>query len=121
MATKVLALQAVSTVVVSGVLHQLSPEKGISLFIGGAICILGQAYFAMRVFRFAGARAADKVLNSFYAGEVGKFVLVLVMFALVFKFVDQLKTPANALLLFMGFLMAQSMIWFAALLTKNKS
>ncbi len=119
MAAKTLALQLAATLVVSGLLYLGSPEKGISLFTGGAICIIGQAYFALRVFRFAGARMADKVVSSFYAGEAGKFVLVVVMFALVFNFFTLLKTPANAFLLFLGFLMAQSMIWFAALLTNK--
>lgn len=119
MAAKMLALQLAVTLAASGLLYLASPEKGISLFTGGAICIIGQAYFALRVFRFAGAQMADKVVGSFYAGEAGKFVLVVVMFALVFNFVTLLKTPANAFLLFVGFLMAQSMIWFAAFLPKK--
>lgn len=119
MAVKMLAWQLVTTVVVSGFLYIASPEKGISLFIGGAICTLGQAYFALRVFRFSGARMAEKVLSSFYAGEAGKFVLVVVMFALVFNFIALLKTPVNAFLLFLGYFMAQSMIWFAALFVKK--
>jgi len=118
MAAKALALQLSTTVIVSGLLYTASPEKGLSLLLGGAICIVGQAYFAYRVFRFAGARMADKVLGSFYAGEAGKFVLVLVMFALAFNFIALFKTPINALFLFLGYLMAQSAVWFSALLSK---
>ena len=118
MAAKVLAFQLTTTVVVSGLLYLVSPEKGISLFVGGAICVMGQAYFAMRVFQYAGARAADRVLNSFYAGEAGKFVLVIVMFALSFKFITLFSTPANALMLFLGYLMAQSVVWFSTLVFK---
>jgi len=118
MAVKALALQLLTTVTVSGLLYLVSPEKGLSLLLGGAICIVGQAYFAYRVFRFAGARMADKVLGSFYAGEVGKFVLVVVMFALAFNFIALFEIPTNALFLFLGYLLAQSAVWFSALLFK---
>jgi len=118
MAAKALALQLFITVIVSGLIYIASPEKGLSLFVGGAICIVGQTYFAYRVFRFAGARMADKVLGSFYAGEVGKFVLVVVMFALAFNFIALFEIPTNALFLFLGYLLAQSAVWFSALLFK---
>lgn len=61
---------------------------------GGLIAIVPQAYFAALAFRWRGARSAGAIARSSYAGEVGKFVLSIAGFALVFAIVRPIHAPA---------------------------
>ena len=55
-----------------------------SMLSGGLIAIVPQAWFATVAFRFSGARSARAIARSGYAGEVGKFLLSIAGFAVVF-------------------------------------
>lgn len=88
---------------------------GYSGLCGGLIAWLPNVYFAHKAFRFSGARAAQAIVRSFYAGEAGKLVLTAVLFALVFAGVK----PLDALALFGAFLLTQLVNWFAPLLMKR--
>ena len=70
------------------------PVTALSVVLGGALCALPNAYFGLRAFRDSGARAAQRVLENFYRGETGKFVLTLVGFAAVFVVVRPLDPAA---------------------------
>lgn len=85
---------------------------GISALLGGFICWLPSMYFAMRAFRYKGARAAQKIVSSMYAGAVGKMLLTMALFTIVFIKVK----PLSALALFLGFAVVQTMNWIVPLL-----
>ena len=80
---------------------------GLSALLGGLIAWLPNTYFALRAFRYRGARAAQKIVRSFYAGAFGKMILTMAMFAIVFIKVK----PLGALALFVGFAIVQTMNW----------
>lgn len=65
-----------------------------SLFSGGMIAVVPQAYFAALAFRWRGAQSARAIARSSYAGEVGKFLLSAAGFALVFALVRPISGPA---------------------------
>lgn len=65
-----------------------------SIFGGGLIAIVPQAYFARLAFRWRGARSARAIAHSSYAGEIGKFLLSAAGFALVFAVVRPINGPA---------------------------
>tara|TARA_R110002111_G_scaffold222619_1_gene284646 strand:- start:241 stop:696 length:456 start_codon:yes stop_codon:yes gene_type:complete len=65
-----------------------------SVVSGGLIAIVPQAYFAALAFRWQGARSASAIARASYAGEVGKFLLSIAGFALVFAVVRPLNSPA---------------------------
>ncbi len=71
-----------------------------SVASGGLIAILPQAYFAMLAFRWRGANSARAIARSSYAGEIGKFVLSVAGFAVVFAVVR----PISGLAVFAGYL-----------------
>lgn len=71
-----------------------------SVVSGGLIAIVPQAYFAALAFRWQGARSASAIARSSYAGEVGKFILSIAGFALVFAVVR----PLNSQAVFTGYL-----------------
>jgi ATP synthase protein I len=71
-----------------------------SLLSGGLIAIVPQAYFAVLAFRRRGARSAKAIARSSYAGELGKFLLSIAAFALVFAVLRPVDAPA----VFVGYL-----------------
>ena len=67
---------------------------GYSVFLGGMVSALPNAYFAIKAFRYSGARQMPLVIKSFYAGESGKMIITVIMFALVFAGVKPLNELA---------------------------
>lgn len=89
---------------------------GYSGLCGGLIAWLPNVYFAHKAFRFSGARAAQAIVRSFYAGEAGKLVLTAVLFALTFAGVK----PLEPLAVFAVFFLTQLVNWFSPLLMKTR-
>jgi ATP synthase protein I len=88
-----------------------------SVLLGGLIAVGPQMYFARWAFRFSGARAARQVAHAFYVGEAGKFVLTVVLFALIFAAIK----PLNAVAIFLAYLLMAITNWFlAAYLSKYR-
>ena len=71
-----------------------------SVFSGGMIAIVPQAYFATLAFRWRGARSTQAIARSSYVGEIGKFFLSVAGFAVVFAALR----PINGLAVFAGYL-----------------
>jgi ATP synthase protein I len=90
--------------------------SGYSGLCGGLIAWLPNLYFAHKAFRFSGARAAQAIVRSFYAGEAGKLILTAVLFALTFAGVK----PLEALAVFGVFLLTQLVNWFTPLLLNTR-
>jgi ATP synthase protein I len=86
-------------------------------FLGGVIVWLPNCYFAFRAFRHRGARAARLIVRSFYAGAAGKMLLTAGMFTLVFVNVR----PLNALAVFAGFALVQTLNWIVPLVVARQS
>ena len=76
------------------------PVVAWSLAAGGLIAIVPQAYFARFAFRWRGAKSARAMARSSYAGEIGKFLLSVAGFAVVFATVR----PISGLAVFAGYL-----------------
>ena len=72
-----------------------------SLLTGGLISALPNAYFAIKAFRYRGARAAQKIVRELYTGEAVKLLLTGAGFALSFIFIEPLHIAA----LFSGFVL----------------
>ena len=72
-----------------------------SVLLGGLISVVPNAYFAHMVFRYSGARAVEKVVQSAFLGEAVKLVLMGTGFGLVFALVDPLVVPG----VFAGFIL----------------
>lgn len=71
-----------------------------SVFLGGMVSTLPNAYFALKAFRYRGARQMGLIVKSFYAGESGKLIITAVMFALIFSGIR----PLNELAVIIGFI-----------------
>ncbi len=58
----------------------------ISALTGGLIGIIPNIIFALKAFRYAGAKSSKKVVESFFSGVKIKMVLTAILFSLAFKF-----------------------------------
>lgn len=67
-----------------------SVEAGYSALFGGLTSAMPNAYLIWRSFRYRGARSANQVVQSFYQGESGKFILTVVCFSVAFSLLDPL-------------------------------
>lgn len=68
--------------------------RAYSVFSGGLIAIIPQAWFARMAFGRRGARAARDIARASYAGETGKYLLSVAGFAVVFALVRPIDGPA---------------------------
>ncbi|WP_437879876.1 F0F1 ATP synthase subunit I [Pseudomonas sp. LRF_L74] len=115
--TPVLVAQLiVALLLAAGAYAWRGPVSGYSALCAGLIAWLPNVYFALKAFRFNGARAAQNIVRSFYAGEAGKLILTAVLFALTFKVVKPLDAP----MLFGTFVLTLGVGWFAPLLMRTR-
>jgi len=89
-----------------------------SLLIGGLVCTAANAWLAVVAFRPRLGESTGKMLAAFYTGELGKFLIVALLFVLAFRRLEWLKDADNALALFAGYLVAQTVVWVYPLLKR---
>jgi len=90
----------------------IDPSVACSILLGGLLHLLPNTYFALYAFRYQGARSAPLALRAMSRGEVGKFVLTMVGFAMVFS----LYPDVNVIALFIAYLV---MIVVAVVITSR--
>lgn len=99
-------------VILAGVLGMIfGPLAGKSAFLGGLVCFVPSCWFALRAFRHSGARSANEIVRSMYAGASGKMILTMVLFGFMFAYVK----PINAMAVFAGFAGVSVMNWLMPL------
>lgn len=86
-----------------------------SALLGGMVCIIPNAYFASRVFKYQGARAAKQIVNSFYKGEALKIILSIFLFTAVF-----VLCRITPLAFFASYILVLMTHWFAPWIIVNK-
>ncbi|MGA1741932.1 MAG: ATP synthase subunit I [Pseudohongiellaceae bacterium] len=92
---KVIVTQLVATTIAAlSAFVLMGSVTGYSVFLGGMVSALPNAYFAIKAFRYSGARQMPLVVKSFYAGESGKLIITAIMFGLVFAGVKPLNELA---------------------------
>ncbi|WP_227369293.1 F0F1 ATP synthase subunit I [Halomonas sp. M20] len=89
----------------------------VSALLGGLVCLLPNAYFAWRAFRYQGAQFAQDIIKSFYRAEAGKFVLTAALFTLVFVAVP----PSNPAFFFGAYVATLFTQWLGPWLLRKPS
>lgn len=79
---------------------------------GGLIQIIPSAYFALLAFRYRGARSSVLIAQSFYRGEVGKYVMTLVGFAAVFSVFGKQLQGVNGGMVFLSYALMMLVQWW---------
>lgn len=90
-------------------------NAAVSALLGGMVCVVPNAYFARKLFKYQGARSAKQIVNSFYKGEAMKIILSVLLFTAVFVWIK--ITP---LAFFAAYIMILMTHWFAPLIIVNK-
>ena len=83
-AYRILAIQAIIALLVSGLFLLQGLTAAYSALVGGLVCIIPNVVFVFLTHRHGGAQAAKKVVNAFYLAEALKLSLTALLFALVF-------------------------------------
>lgn len=97
---RITVLQFLVLAISSALIAGLEFVWAYSVFSGGLVAILPQAYFAAGAFRWHGALSAQAIARSSYAGMVGKFVFSAAGFAVIFATLR----PISGLAVFVGYL-----------------
>ncbi|MFT6954815.1 MAG: ATP synthase protein I [Glaciecola sp.] len=66
---------------------------GISVLYGGFTCVVPGTVFALLAFRYAGASQNQLVVRSFNKGSKLKFLITIVMFAVIFRWPNLQPLP----------------------------
>lgn len=96
-------------------LVQINANSAYSVVLGGLVAIIPNALFAVKLFRYQGARAARQIVNSFYKGEALKIIVSISLFILVFVWCK--ITPWA---FFASYVLVLMTHWFAPWIIVNK-
>ena len=113
---RVIIAQAAVTALLVLALLAVDSVMALSALLGGLICLLPNAWLVRKAFAYGGARSARRIVNSFYKGEAGKFLLTVCGFALVFVWVR----PLHPLALLGAFAVVQAVNWFTPVILKSR-
>ena len=90
--------------------------SGYSALLGGLICVIPNAFLALRLAAPRRDPGPKGLMRAAYVGELGKLGLTVLMFSIVFVLVRPLSPAA----LFAGFIAAQ-LVTFAGFLMRDKT
>lgn len=68
-------------------------EYAQSILAAGIVTIIPNIVFAVKAFKYAGAKSSKLVVESFFSGVKFKMVLTALLFVLAFKFLVLLPVP----------------------------
>jgi len=117
-AFRLVGFQTASAMIVAAAGLVVQPHIALSLAIGGMIGVAGSTWLTFVAFRPSGTRPAKEILVSFYLGEIGKFLIVMILFIVAFKQIAFLREAQNALMMFLAFFISQLVIVLAPRLLK---
>jgi len=116
MMAKVLLAQLGTCVVLAMLFWGLDGRvAGYSVLLGGLICVIPNAFLALRLAVPRRDPGAGALVQEAYIGELGKLALTVLMFGMVFALVRPLAAGA----LFAGFIAAQ-LATFSGFLMRDK-
>lgn len=88
---------------------------GYSAILGSLICVIPNAFLALRLMVPRRDPGAQALINAAWIGEIGKLALTVLFFSLVFTLVR----PLSAAALFAGFITTQ-LVTFSGLLMRHE-
>ena len=112
-----LAQAGVSTAL-AGLLWALYGDTaGLSALLGGAAAVVPNAFLAARVLKPTRDPSGSAILRAAWLGEIGKILLTVLAFGVIFGVVRPISAPA----VFAGFIAAQLVVFGALLVGGNEN
>jgi len=108
-----LAQAGVSAVMAAVLWLRFGETHGVSTLLGGAAAVVPNGFLAARL--LAPNRPVDELLRGAWLGEIGKILLTVLAFGVIFGFVRPIAPPA----VFAGFIAAQLVVFGALLVGDN--
>ena len=109
--SRILFLQTVAGLLFASAVTLVSGQvAGIAALIGLALCVLPNLLFALRIIPGMFQDSPEQVMNGVYTAETIKLATTVLLFVLVFKFLQPLRPD----MLFAGFVVTQFSIILAA-------
>lgn len=114
---RVLLWQLLTGLALAGVLWVVFGKvAGYSAMLGSLICLIPNAFLALRLSVPRRNPGAAALINAAWIGEIGKLALTVLFFSLVFTLVR----PLSAAALFAGFIATQLVV-FSGLLMRSET
>lgn len=111
LALEIVVAQGVFTGVLSVLTLAIHFQIATAILTGGMICTLANLWLAVVAFRPALGKPVGQMLAAFYLGEIGKLIIVAVLFLIVFKKTLLFKQPPYSFLLLLSYVLAQCAAW----------
>lgn len=89
---------------------------GYSALWGGLTCVIANFFFFRKAFKYAGAQAAQQMMRGFMFGQLGKFLITVLLFVLAFTIAHIQPLP-----LFIGYVCTQAAFWLAPFILKQQA
>jgi ATP synthase protein I len=93
-AKRVLKLQIILGLALTGLASLVSAPMAISVLIGAGSCLVANALFAVLVFRGYRAQEPARLVMRIYSAELMKVGMILGLFTVAFVTLDDLHLPA---------------------------
>ena len=108
-----LLVQVCVSLVVAGALWAWMGEvAGVSALLGGVAVVIPNGFLAARLLKPNRDVSAQAMMRSAWIGEIGKLLLTVLLFGVIFGVVRPIQPPA----VFAGFIAAQLVVFGALLL-----
>ena len=113
---RVTLLQCCLVLLFFAVINVFHRDIAVAFMLGSIAHIIPQTYFALRAFRYMGARNIRKAVKITNQSVLGKLILTACIFALVFRF----SADVNLWALFTGYTVFQlsSLMWYPILINR---
>jgi ATP synthase protein I len=118
-ALRIVAAQLVVTLVAAATALAINESIAVVILIGGMIGVTANVWLALVAFRPRLGASPQKILAAFYTGELGKFVIVALLFLLAFKHIGFLRETLYAATMILAYVMIQVVAWIYPLVRRS--
>ena len=111
----ILLIQFVLSLLAGGGFWLMSESLALAVLVGGMIATLTNGYFAWKVFSRQQEAKSVQILSTYYRAEVGKIILTVSLFVVVFIVIK----PVNVIALMCAYLFITMIPWLASFFINN--
>lgn len=112
---QILLIQFVASLLAGLLIWLIDQTYAISALAGGLTASLANGYFAWKVFGKQQEAGENQILSTYYKAEVGKIILTVSMFVVVFNLIK----PLNVIALMSAYLLITMIPWLASFFINN--
>lgn len=109
-AKRLLLAQCAVALLLSALALLKGTGHALATLTGAGIAIIANSYFAWRALRPIGVQAPRNISNNFYRAMLGKYLIVLTLFAVVFRFQSAWAESDKAMFLLLAFVVTHGLV-----------